>query len=69
VDVGAKSEIYSLMRKLTDKGVGILFISSEMPELIGMCDRILVMSEGRLNGEFKKGEMDQHAIMTAAAGI
>jgi ABC-type sugar transport system ATPase subunit len=69
VDVGAKSEIYSLMRKLTDKGVGILFISSEMPELIGMCDRILVMSEGRLNGEFKKGGMDQHAIMAAAAGI
>jgi ribose transport system ATP-binding protein len=69
VDVGAKSEIYSLMRKLTDKGVGILFISSEMPELIGMCDRILVMNEGRLNGEFKKGEMDQNAIMAAAAGI
>jgi ribose transport system ATP-binding protein len=69
VDVGAKSEIYSLMRKLTERGVGILFISSEMPELIGMCDRILVMNEGRLNGEFKKGELDQHAIMAAAAGI
>jgi ribose transport system ATP-binding protein len=69
VDVGAKSEIYSLMRKLTGQGVGILFISSEMPELIGMCDRILVMNEGRINGEFNKGEMDQHAIMAAAAGI
>jgi ABC-type sugar transport system ATPase subunit len=40
-----------------------------MPELIGVCDRILVMNEGRINGEFKKGEMDQHAIMAAAAGI
>jgi ribose transport system ATP-binding protein len=69
VDVGAKSEIYSLMRRLTEKGVGIIFISSEMPELIGICDRILVMSEGRLTGEFKKGELDQHAIMAAAAGI
>ncbi|MDR1575274.1 MAG: sugar ABC transporter ATP-binding protein [Treponema sp.] len=69
VDVGAKSEIYTLMRKLTARGVGILFISSEMPELIGMCDRILVMNEGRINGEFKKGELDQHRIMAAAAGI
>jgi ribose transport system ATP-binding protein len=69
VDVGAKSEIYSLMRRLTEKGVGIVFISSEMPELIGICDRILVVSEGRINGEFRKGEMDQHAIMAAAAGI
>jgi ribose transport system ATP-binding protein len=69
VDVGAKSEIYSLMRRLTEKGVGIIFISSEMPELIGICDRILVMNEGRINGEFRKGEMDQHAIMVAAAGI
>jgi ribose transport system ATP-binding protein len=69
VDVGAKSEIYSLMRRLTEKGVGIIFISSEMPELIGICDRILVMSEGRINGEFKKSEMDQHAIMAASAGI
>jgi ribose transport system ATP-binding protein len=69
VDVGAKSEIYSLMRRLTQKGVGIIFISSEMPELIGICDRVLVMSEGRITGEFKKGEMDQRAIMVAAAGI
>jgi ABC-type sugar transport system ATPase subunit len=69
VDVGAKSEIYSLMRRLTEKGVGIIFISSEMPELIGICDRILVMSEGRITGEFEKGKMDQNAIMAAAAGI
>jgi ribose transport system ATP-binding protein len=69
VDVGAKSEIYALMRRLTEKGVGIIFISSEMPELIGICDRILVMNEGRINGEFKKGKMDQNAIMAAAAGI
>ncbi|MDR1179401.1 MAG: sugar ABC transporter ATP-binding protein [Spirochaetales bacterium] len=69
VDVGAKSEIYGLMRKLTEQGVGILFISSEMPELIGMCDRILAMHEGRLAGEFHKETMDQRAIMAAATGI
>jgi ribose transport system ATP-binding protein len=69
IDVGAKSEIYGLMRKLTEQGVGILFISSEMPELLGMCDRILVMYEGRLAGEFYKETMNQHAIMAAATGI
>jgi ribose transport system ATP-binding protein len=69
VDVGAKNEIYTLMRRLTAQSVGILFISSEMQELIGICDRILVMSEGRISGEFKKSEMDQHKIMAAAAGI
>jgi ABC-type sugar transport system ATPase subunit len=69
IDVGAKSEIYTLMRELTAAGVGILFISSEMPELIGMCDRILVMNEGRIKGEFKKGGLDQQKIMAAAAGL
>jgi ribose transport system ATP-binding protein len=69
VDVGAKNEIYALMRALTERGVGILFISSEMPELIGMCDRILVMNEGQLKGEFKKDEMDQNKIMTVAVGL
>ena len=69
VDVGAKAEIYALMRKLTEQGVSILFISSEMLELLGMCDRLLVMHEGRITGEFMKGEMDQQAIMRAAAGF
>jgi len=69
VDVGAKVEIYTLMRKLTEKGVSILFISSEMLELLGMCDRLLVMHDGRITGEFMKGKMDQHEIMRAAAGL
>jgi len=69
VDVGAKTEIYTLMRKLTEQGVSILFISSEMLELLGMCDRLLVMHEGRITREFFKGEMDQQAVMRAAAGI
>lgn len=69
VDVGAKAEIYSLMRELTAQGVSIIFISSEMPELLGMCDRLLVMCEGKITGEFNKGDFDQHKIMKAAAGI
>lgn len=69
VDVGAKREIYALMRKLTAQGVSIIFISSEMPELLGMCDRILVMHEGTLTGAFDRKEFDQNRIMRAAAGL
>ncbi|MCI8853137.1 MAG: sugar ABC transporter ATP-binding protein [Lachnospiraceae bacterium] len=69
VDVGAKTEIYMLMRRLTEQGVSILFISSEMPELLGMCDRILVMHEGRLTGEFHQEQMNQEEIMRAASGL
>ena len=69
VDVGAKAEIYTLMRQLTEQGVSILFISSEMLELLGMCDRLLVMHEGAITGEFVKDKMDQQAIMRAATGI
>ena len=56
VDVGAKSEIYSLVNELTRTGVGIVFVSSELPELLGVCDRILVVHEGRITGEFRKEE-------------
>ena len=69
VDVGAKAEIYTLMRKLTSQGVSIIFISSEMPELLGMCDRIMVMHEGSKTGMFDRDEFDQNAIMRAAAGL
>ena len=69
VDVGAKVEIYHLMRELTRRGMSIIFISSEMPELLGMCDRILVMHEGRISGEFDRSEMNQQALMRAASGI
>ena len=67
-DVGAKVEIYKLMNELVRKGVSILMISSELPEVLGMCDRILVMHEGRLAGELKRGEATQEAVMQIATG-
>jgi putative multiple sugar transport system ATP-binding protein len=63
IDVGAKFEIYTIMKDLADQGRGILMISSEMPELLGMCDRIYVMNEGRIVGELSRGEADQEKIM------
>ena len=68
IDVGAKSEIYTLIRDLTEQGVSIIFISSELLEIIGMCDRVLVMCEGRINGEFTRDEFSQKRIMQAASG-
>jgi len=68
IDVGAKAEIYELMNQLTQKGVALLMISSELPEIIGMSDRILVMSRGRINGEFAAGEATQEKILHCALG-
>ena len=65
IDVGAKFEIYSIIEKLAGEGKGILMISSEMPELLGMCDRIYVMNEGRFVAEMPKGEATQESIMRA----
>jgi len=65
IDVGAKFEIYSIMAALADEGKCILMISSEMPELLGMCDRIYVMNEGRFVGEFSSAEASQEKIMRA----
>jgi ribose transport system ATP-binding protein len=69
VDVGAKQEIYELISQLTRNGMGIIFISSEMLEVMGVCDRILVMAGGRITGEFSKEEMIQEDIMRAAADL
>lgn len=69
VDVGARFEIYQKLRELTFKGVGILLISSELPELIGLCDRILVMHQGRITGEVMKEDFSEELIMSYAAGI
>jgi ribose transport system ATP-binding protein len=66
IDVGAKVEIYTLMDKLCQQNVGILMFSSEMPELLAIADRILVMSSGRLTGEFAHGEATQEALMERA---
>jgi len=63
IDVGAKFEIYTLMAELAAAGKCILMISSEMPELLGLCDRIYVMNEGRMVGEFDRAEASQEGIM------
>ncbi|WP_131113322.1 multiple monosaccharide ABC transporter ATP-binding protein [Lichenihabitans psoromatis] len=65
IDVGAKYEIYAIINQLADDGRGVLMISSEMPELLGMCDRIYVMNEGRFVGEFTAAEASQENIMRA----
>ncbi len=66
IDVGAKSEIYTLMNELTRQGKSIIMISSELPEILRMSDRILVMCEGRITGELKIEEASQEAIMELA---
>ena len=71
IDVGAKSEIYRLIDDLAKRGLGVLVISSEMAEIVGICDRVLVMREGALTGEVggRGDRITQEAIMTYAAGI
>ncbi|MEK4670939.1 sugar ABC transporter ATP-binding protein [Niallia sp. FSL R7-0271] len=68
VDVGAKREIYQLMNELTERGVAIIMVSSELPEILGMSDRILVIHEGKINGELLKQNATQEKIMTLATG-
>ncbi|UCC52271.1 MAG: sugar ABC transporter ATP-binding protein [Anaerolineaceae bacterium] len=68
VDVGAKAEIHALMRDLARQGVAVLMISSDLPEVLGVSDRILVMHEGRVTGEFDRDEATQDIIMHAATG-
>jgi ribose transport system ATP-binding protein len=65
IDVGAKYEIYRIINQLAEEGTGILYISSELEELMGMCDRILVMSNGRFTAEFRRDDYDQEAILQA----
>ena len=67
IDVGAKYEIYQLILDLANKGKVVIVVSSEMPELLGICDRILVMSGGRLAGEVDAQNTTQEEIMTYAA--
>ena len=66
IDVGAKREIYELMNTFAAKGKGIIMISSELPELIGICDRIYVVSEGRIAGMLSRSEFSQESIMQLA---
>ncbi|HBE78142.1 MAG TPA: D-xylose ABC transporter ATP-binding protein [Firmicutes bacterium] len=69
IDIGAKAEIYALIHKLTEKGISIILISSELLEVMGISDRILVMWEGKITAEFSKAEVTQDKIMMAAAGL
>jgi rhamnose transport system ATP-binding protein len=69
IDVGTKAEVHRLLSDLAGQGVAILMISSELPEVLGMADRVLVLFEGRLSGEFTRAEADEHAIMHAAMGL
>lgn len=69
IDVGAKQEIYQRMNQLTEQGKSIMIISSEMPELLGMSDRIIVIHDGEIAGEMQKDEANQEKILTLASGI
>ena len=66
IDIGAKHEIYGLINRLVESGAGIILISSEIEELLGLCDRIMVMNQGRISAEFNKGQFNRSDILEAA---
>jgi ABC-type sugar transport system ATPase subunit len=68
IDIGAKAEVHALMARLAEQGVGILMISSELPEILGMSHRVLVMRNGRIVAEFSREQATEERIMTAATG-
>ncbi len=68
IDVGAKQEIYTEINKLAKEGLAIVMVSSELPEIMGLSDRILVLHEGKLTGEFIKSEATPEKVMAAATG-
>ena len=67
IDVGAKQEIYTLINSLVEQGKSVLMISSEMEELMGMSDRIIILAEGVVSGELSRDEFDQEVIMKYAS--
>lgn len=69
VDVGARAEIYQKLREFAAEGTGIVMISSDLPELIGMCDRILVMHDGRIKGEVQREDFTEELILSYATGL
>ena len=69
VDVGAKVEIYKIMNRLAEEGAAIIMISSEMPEIIGMSDRVIVMREGRVTGELNKQELNEENLIKLSMGV
>ena len=68
IDVAAKQEIYNLINELASKGCGIIMISSDMEELIGITDRMLILYEGKLTGQLERAEYTQEKILTYASG-
>ena len=68
MDVGAKVEIYNAINSLIQQGIGVIMISSEMPEILGMSDRIIVMCEGRKTGELLRADATQEIILKYATG-
>ncbi|MGH7938831.1 MAG: ATP-binding cassette domain-containing protein, partial [Bryobacteraceae bacterium] len=68
IDVGAKLEIYEIINRLTEAGKAVVLVSSELPELLGMSDRIVILHEGRLAGEFARAEATQEKLLAAAMG-
>ena len=69
IDVGAKAEIHKLLRNLVNEGMGVIMISSELPEIVGMCDRVMIMHEGVLSGEVGPSELNEKRIIQLASGI
>jgi ribose transport system ATP-binding protein len=65
IDIGAKSEIHNMLRKLSDSGVGVIVISSELSEVVGLCDRVMVMHEGKMVGELSNDEVTQENIISS----
>jgi len=68
IDVGAKYEIYKLIFELAKQGVAVLMVSSELPEVLGVSDRVLVIGEGQLRGDFVNKNLTQEKVMAAAIG-
>lgn len=68
IDVGAKSEIHSLLRQLAEEGIGVIIVSSELPEVIGVSDRVVVIHEGHMSGIIEKGDVSEENIMLLASG-
>jgi ribose transport system ATP-binding protein len=69
VDVGAKVEIYGIINELAERGVAVIVVSSELPELVGLCDRVLVIREGRLAGEAQGLAINEQSLIRLAMGV
>jgi rhamnose transport system ATP-binding protein len=69
IDVGTKAEVHRLLSDLANEGIAILMISSELPEVLGMADRVIVLFEGRVAAELERAEADEDRIMRAATGV